>query len=1168
MQRRLRAALWICASVLILAPQMAYAQTGAIAGLVRDTSGGALPGVTVEVTSPALIEKVRTGITDGNGRYLIPALPVGSYSVKFTLPGFGTTTRENVQVTSDFTANVAADMKVGNLTQEVTVSSEAPLVDVQTPRQAVRFSSEDLRALPTTRNINSLLSLTPGLSTDYNRVGSLQGVCVGGIGVFCNPGLPGFTQGDNGSAFDTPGFFGGISDGAGDANLAQGRVLVDGQVINASSNQLIGGMTGGYTADIVNAQEVTIQLNGALGESETGGATINIVPRTGGNRFSGEFNTTYLGEKFFDRNTSKFDPDDVPTLLQLVRSDYDVSGGVGGPIMRDRLWFYSVVRQQRTHKLPVGTDIWENLHEGQWGYNYQPDRSKPRLEYQNYWRNGNARITLQASQRNKFNIFWDEQDFCQDPCHGIVAITASPESWSSNQIRPNRLQQIKWTNPFSGRLLLEAGLNVSAGHYNTTEHRQYRNPREIPRISESGQSIGTDDAPAMGPGGDDVARRLNAFVVNGLTSGSVDGGFFEMRKTDNYRTTASASYITGSHNAKVGWDGAYYFQDQYTEVNDPRLTYTYTQPAANCATNNTCGSVMAAQFPQEALLGNPFRRPRPSSVTFSTGHRELKDRVWYGALYAQEQWTLNRFTLTGALRYDHAESRYGSTCVGGDGEPFARVQADGTRRYCTPETDGVNYNDISPRFGAVWDLFGDGKTAIKWNMGKYLQSAGISGLYTGANPARNTVNTLSRNWTDTNADRMVDCDLLNTAVNGECGTFTSSAASVARYGLDPFTSPLGLATVQCGREGGDVIIQQVAQDYCAAYGDSLLNGWGKRRYEWQLGLGVQREILPRLSGEVTYNRRLYRNLTSDDVIGVGCDRFLGAQDPRTCQEAYLDYQGDAFTDFYEYVAPLDPRLPGGGGYRVLGLTTGRATAPSSGVTVQTLDPERNYYWHGVDTNFAWRAPFGLRVNGGTSTSRTSRETCFAAYDGPGGGFTGREGQEYGSGCRRYIPFQTRINGTATYTIPWVDVLVSTVFQSIPGGEISASVQNVLATDPNITWLRPERLNEPCTGTAQGDPGNPNRGCFGTTRNALDGDISILLDNEMWGERTTLFDLKFAKNLRFAGRRLQVGVDVYNVFNSDAIQSYEGDYDPTNQEWLEPRSVVQPRVARFSVQFSF
>ena len=350
---------------------------------------------------------------------------------------------------------------------------------------------------------------------------------------------------------------------------------------------------------------------------------------------------------------------------------------------------------------------------------------------QDYWRNANARITWQASQRDKFNIFWDEQDFCQDPCQGVVSVYTSPESWSSNQIRPNRLQQVKWTNPFTSRLLFEAGLNVSAAHYNTTEHREYANPRTIPRISETGDSTANG---AMAAGGDAVAPRVNQFAGGGafaLTSGSVNGGFFELRNMDNYRTTASALYITGSHNAKFGWDGAYYLQDQTGAVNDLRMSYAYTQPAATCATNNTCGRVLAEQFPDEALLGNPLRRPRPSSVTFSTGVRTLKDRVWYGALYLQDQWTVDRFTLTGALRYDHAASRYGSTCTGGPGEPFARLQADGTTGYCTPETDGVSYDDISPRFGAVWDLSGDGKTAVKWNIGKYLSSAGIRAVHRG-----------------------------------------------------------------------------------------------------------------------------------------------------------------------------------------------------------------------------------------------------------------------------------------------------------------------------------------------------------------------------------------------------------------------------------------------------
>jgi outer membrane receptor protein involved in Fe transport len=96
----------------------------------------------------------------------------------------------------------------------------------------------------------------------------------------------------------------------------------------------------------------------------------------------------------------------------------------------------------------------------------------------------------------------------------------------------------------------------------------------------------------------------------------------------------------------------------------------------------------------------------------------VRDRVWYGAFYAQDQWTFSRFTLSGAVRYDHAESRYLSTCIGGANEPFMPVQADGTKRYCTADTDGVSFNDITPRWGVTYDLFGNRKTALKWNMGR------------------------------------------------------------------------------------------------------------------------------------------------------------------------------------------------------------------------------------------------------------------------------------------------------------------------------------------------------------------------------------------------------------------------------------------------------------------
>jgi len=160
---------------LCLFPQEAYAQVGSIAGIVRDTSGAVLPGVTVEVTSPSLIEKVRSAVTDSNGRYQIPALPVGTYTASFTLTGFSTARREKVIVSSNSVANVGAEMSVGNLSDKVEVTAEVPIVDITNPGVRQVLAGEEIAELPTQRDIPSLLNLVPGFQSS-----SLRGTCSGG----------------------------------------------------------------------------------------------------------------------------------------------------------------------------------------------------------------------------------------------------------------------------------------------------------------------------------------------------------------------------------------------------------------------------------------------------------------------------------------------------------------------------------------------------------------------------------------------------------------------------------------------------------------------------------------------------------------------------------------------------------------------------------------------------------------------------------------------------------------------------------------------------------------------------------------------------------------------------------------------------------------------------
>jgi hypothetical protein len=1177
----MRGAIRVCLAVAAfcaLLPAAAFAQEGSIAGTVRDSSGAVMPGVTVEVTSPALIEKVRSATTDTSGQYRLSALPIGTYTVTFSLEGFQKQQRNDIVLSSGFTAPVNATMTVGQLTETLVVTADAPAVDVQSAREAITFDGEQIRDLPTNRNVNALLALTPGINSGY-APGTLAGTCSGGVGVFCNPGVTNFNQGGQAGG-DT-------------GNLAQGRVMVDGQVINSGGNLPIVGASGGYTADLANAQEVNIQLSGALGESETGGASINIVPRTGGNRYAGDFNMTYTRGAWFDQNNQKYsDPiaGGLGPVFQAVRYDSDVSGAFGGPIKRDKLWFYSVARDQRIKKLPVGIDFWPNLNEGKFGFNYQPDRSRDRVEYTNLWRNINGRVTWQASQRNKFNMFWDEQDFCQDPCLGVVSVFTSPESWWSVQTRPNRLAQVSWTNPWTNKILLEAGLSTTIQKYHTDEHREYRNPSEIPRVIETCPVNGTGfpygDPRGCFAGGDNESTRVNQFAGNGffaLSSGSLNssipGGGAETLDSSNYRMRASASYVTGTHHAKIGYDGAYFVRDQTNKANDLRTTYNYASPITVVAGVGTapclapganplaCGDTHL-QFPNDPF--NRSLRPVPSSVLINTGSATLTDTVQYHGFFAQDQWTLKRLTASGALRYDHAASNYGETCVGPD--VFVAT------RYCTPQSDGVSYNDISPRWGVAYDVFGTGRTSLKWNMGKGLNAATIDGIYANANPARRTVNQLQRNWTDPNGNRLVECDILNLADTRDgCGALSGlGTTDIARFGRDPLSldaggNAIGLTTIQCGRrEEG---INAALQTYCNAYGESMLEGWGRRRYEWQFGLGVQHEILPRLSGEVTYNRRTYKNLTLSDVVGRGCDQYAAAVDYETCRQGYLNYQSNSSYDFYQLRAPVDPRLPGGGGYLLTGLNTGAIGLPGATLTAQTFNEELEYAYNGFDTNFVWRGPKGLRVNGGTSTGRTNRDDCSTINDwgtqDPAGvqkssPLKGREGAPYMDGCINKSPFQTRVNGTAAYVMPWVDLLVSTVFQSFPGVERTATMTFGKA---DVIW-NPEnasRANLACTGFVA-SAGN---GCLGRNRDEANVQWNLLDNNSLYGERVTLFDLKFAKNIRFSNKRATVGVDIYNLFNSDAITGYDNTYTPgANNTWGQADALTSPRFARLQVQFNW
>jgi hypothetical protein len=232
-----RAGAWLIVVLCLAVPSVARAQAS-LTGTVRDASGGALPGVTVEASSPALIERTRVAVTDSSGRYRIVDLRPGTYGLTFTLPGFSTFRRDSIVLEGSFTATVDAALRVGSLEETITVTGESPVVDVQSVRRQTVIDSDVITAIPVTRSYNSLMQLMPNTITQAGAASDIQ--IVPGMVVFGGSG--------------------------GRSN--EGRVNVDGISVGSAFN---GAGVSSYIPDVGNAREVAMTASGGLGEAEGGG---------------------------------------------------------------------------------------------------------------------------------------------------------------------------------------------------------------------------------------------------------------------------------------------------------------------------------------------------------------------------------------------------------------------------------------------------------------------------------------------------------------------------------------------------------------------------------------------------------------------------------------------------------------------------------------------------------------------------------------------------------------------------------------------------------------------------------------------------------------------------------------------------------------------------------
>ena len=412
---------------LLFFPSTAAAQlSSGIAGLVTDATGGVLPGVTVEASSPALIEGTRAAVTDSGGRYRILELRPGTYNVTFTLVGFGTVIREGVELVTSFTASVNAELSVGNIEETVTVTGESPQVDVQNVVVTTRFSNEVLESVPNSKTLTGIIAMTPNLT--FNTAGNrTRQQDVGGTKGEFHP-RPAASA--NGSADSL-------------------RYMVDGFETN--------GPVGNRYFIPQNGTSDEVRVDMGMGDStkEYGSIVIDYIPKEGANFFSGSFiangtngdlQSTNLSDKLIARGM------DAGTI-NSVNNIWDVGGSLGGPIVQDKMWFFGMARvwesSVRLANAFFDTDPLD------WAYIKDTSRELAPQDFEST--HYMARITWQASDKDRIRLSYDRQHRCDCRIYFGGVQSIAPEATLHYIFDPNDMFIATWNRAQSNRILFEGG---------------------------------------------------------------------------------------------------------------------------------------------------------------------------------------------------------------------------------------------------------------------------------------------------------------------------------------------------------------------------------------------------------------------------------------------------------------------------------------------------------------------------------------------------------------------------------------------------------------------------------------------------------------------------------------------------------------------------------------
>jgi hypothetical protein len=1034
-----------------LLPVVASAQTSTIAGTVKDASGAILPGVTVEVASPALIEKVRSATTDGSGQFQIVQLRPGTYTVTFTLPGFSVVKRENVELTSDFTATINADLKVGAVEETITVSAESPIVDVSNITNRTVMTREVMDAIPTGRNIQAIGIMIPGTTIAQGGGGALSRD-VGGSGNLQQSPLQYRGSGDT-------------------------VQTIEGLRLNNLCAQ--GAYSGVYWND-ASFQEISYVTGADSAEMGQGGVRVNMVPRDGGNSFRGSFFGNYADGGWAADNLrdnlkgdTLYNPNNRLTNVGIIQKVWDFNPSIGGPIVKDKVWFNFTFRHWGVNKTVA--DSFFDLDPSP--FRYVPDTSRQGID-DGHIVSRAGRISWQISQKDKLSVYHDDQRKYRD--HWGISANVPPEA-SGVQVTPTSFVNVtRWTRTQTNKLLFDAGFGIYDQEY--TELYQ-------PEIT--GQGSKAWDLAAIAD-----ARTYtlcdNSTGVCSAGTGKIAGAWnnpadhFSLLRT----FSGSASYVTGSHSFKFG--------AALTNGNW-RLVRQLT------------GDVQPVEFTNGAPTAVTLRLPtdRRNGIKADTG------------IFAQDKWTLGRATINAGLRYDWfiGESQESDVLPSrfNSGQHYGKCEdgKNNPRAGCVGTVQ--DWKDLSPRVGVALDVFGDGRTALKASVARYVAGQNIA-VADDINPVSALSITDRRPWTND-----IDANGLPLDANGNI--------QFAELGTSTATSTFGrnVSTV--------------------SYDPDVLNGWFKRGYNIEYSIAAQHQLAPRMSVNGGWFRRSFGNqLFQDD----------------------LRFDRNSYDGPFCVNAPLDPGLPNGGGYQVCNLFDMKPSVFAQGLPANSLvtfsknfGGETNVY-QGYDINLESRFANGAFLRGGITAGTRTFDNCNllqAGYDASfGNPLTLVNSETYADGtsyCHREYPYRPDVKILGSYTLP-LDIQLSGTYQFSRGIQTGGAGPAILAS-----WSVASAQFAP-TGTVGSTLGRAlNPGSANKT-------IPLIREGLDYGDQNLhQLDLRASKRFRFDRYRVRFDFDLYNVFNSNWPYTVNTTFSTAaTSSWLRPTNVLQSRFFKLGAQFDF